>query len=203
MTGLRRPLWWAGMSILLVGCGAATSQDGSHSTPATSAHSTPTTAANAANDFSCATQSGGDASLAAQLTDVRTAQFDGYDELTFQYVAPVSGGALHGVPAFTVTAHPSTQFTKDASGQTLTLDGAAGLLIVAHNASGWDTLAPTLQQTYTGSLDMHTSLTAIREVAEVGDFERTLSWGVGMSSAACFSVHAMMDPSRLVVDVQR
>jgi hypothetical protein len=191
------------MCLLLAGCGAATTQSASHSVPATSAQTTPTASGNAASEFSCAKQSGGDATLQAQLTDVRTEQFDGHDELTFQYAAPVTGASLHGVPAFTVAAHPSTLFIKDASGQRLTLDGTAGLLIVAHNASGWDTLAPTLRQTYTGSVDIHTGLAAVREVAEVGDFERTLSWGVGLSSTACFSVHAKTDPSRLVIDVQR
>jgi len=203
MTGLRHPSWWVGISFLLAGCGAAATQSNTGGTPTISVSgSTPTASANSANEFSCVTQSGGDASLAAQLTAVRTAQFDGYDQLTFQYAAPVTGAALHGVPAFTVASH-SSHFIKDASGQPLPLDGAAGLLIVAHNASGWDTLAPTLQQTYTGSLDLHPALQAIREVAEVGDFERTLSWGVGLSSAACFRVSALTDPSRLVVDIQR
>jgi hypothetical protein len=186
------------MSVVLAGCGAATTQNTSQGTPTP----TPTSSATVANQFSCETQSGGDSALAAQLTDVRTAHFDGYDELTFQYAAPVTGAALHGVPEFTVARHAS-QFIKDASGQPLTLDGVAALLVKVHNASGSDNLGPTLQQTYSGSLDMHPGLQAIREVAEVGDFERTLSWGVGLSSAACFRVQAITDPSRLVVDVQR
>jgi hypothetical protein len=206
MTGARVSLWTAACCVI-AGCGstavvtstAVTTASTSTTLVGNTTQGTPTPAVT--ESFSCAAQSGGDATLAAQLTDVRTAHHVGFDRLTFEFAPPGSGGAP-GIPAYTVSSRPSTRFTQDASGKQLTLDGSASLFVVAHNASGWDNLGPVLRQTYKGSLDQRPGLAAIREVAEVGDFERLLTWGVGLSSAACFHVSEVSSPARVVIDVQ-
>jgi hypothetical protein len=84
----------------------------------------------------------------------------------------------------------SPTFYRDASGQAVTLDGSAGLKLVFHDsdaASG----APT---------DARPALPMVREIAQVGNFERVLSYGVGLSSSQCIRVLSLSGP-RLVVDV--
>ena len=137
----------------------------------------------------------------AQLAGVQAAHHDGYDELTFQFVAPVTGAALQNLPAYTVTHQSSAGFTKDASGEHVTLDGTAGLRVVMQGSSGFDNLASTPVQTYTGSTDLHVQLPEVRELAQTGDFERVLSWGVGLRTGACYRVRELTDPARLVIDV--
>ena len=50
--------------------------------------------------------------------------------------------------------------------------------------------------------DIEPNLPAIREVAQIGNFERVVSYGVGMATRACFRVLELTGPTRLVIDVQ-
>jgi hypothetical protein len=213
MTATRHSSWWLAACFLLAGCGTAGTTGGGGS-PAASARSTPTakpagatapadaSSSGTAGAFSCSPQSGGDATLEAQLTDVRVGHHPGYDQVTFEFAAPTPGEPLRGIPAYTLTGRSSARFVHDASGAPVTLQGSAGLLMVAQGSSGWDTLTPTLVQTYKGSLDFKPGFPAIREVAEVGDYERVLSWGVGLASNACFHVITLSHPMRLVIEVK-
>ena len=192
-----RVIPWLAASVVIAGCGAAATNSGvaphSAGTPSPSAASTTAKAtANAQANFSCSAQSGGDAAASAQLTDVRVAHHQGYDRLTFEF-------ATASIPAYSVTPSASTNFFHDASGQPVTLAGTAGLKLVVHHASGTDL---TGAQTYRGSLDLHPALPAIRETAELGDFERVLTWGVGLTTPACFHVSEESGPPRIVIDVQ-
>jgi hypothetical protein len=214
MTASRHSSWWLAACFLVAGCGTVGTSSTGGSSPAASARSsstaTPasTTAPAAASSpaaasvFSCSPQSGGDATLKAQLTDVRIGRHPGYDQVTFEFAAPKPGEQLRGIPAYTLSGRSSTRFVHDASGVPVTLQGSVGLLMVAQGSSGWDTLTPTLVQTYKGSLDFKPGFPVIREVAEVGDFERVLSWGVGLASNACFHVITLSHPMRLVIEVQ-
>ncbi len=192
--------------LLLAGCGAGAAGAGSgaagptHSSAPAAPSSAPPTAS-LASDYSCATRTGGDAASMAQLTAVRTAHHPGFDQITFQYAAPVTGGALARVPAYTVSSRSTAAFSRDASGQTVALEGSAGLLIVARGTSAWDNLATPARQTYTGGVDLKPQLPSLRELAVVGDFERVLSWGAGLSSTACFRVTELSNPARLVVEI--
>lgn len=134
--------------------------------------------------FICTDRSGGSAGLSAQLTSIRTAPHDGYDRVVFEF-----GGA--GIPSYDLTRQDSATFTRDASGQSVTLDGAAGLKLVfrdADAASGVGT-------------DLKPALKGLREIAQVGSFERVLSYGIGISSSQCVRVLELSGPPRLVVDV--
>src|SRR5207248_4685272 len=51
------------------------------------------------------------------------------------------------------------------------------------------------------SADQKPALPQIREIAQLGSFERVLSYGVGLTSSACVRVLELTNPSRLVVDV--
>jgi len=83
---------------------------------------------------------------------------------------------------------------KDASGQPVTMRGSAGLRIVFHGASG--------ATSYTGSRDLTPNLRVVQEVEQLGDFEAVMSWGAGLSRAACIRTLELTNPTRLVIDVQ-
>jgi hypothetical protein len=159
--------------------------------PSASAAPTPSVQATAsALSFTCAAGSGGGASI-SNLTDLRVAHHPGYDRITFQF-----DGAL---PAYDITPQPNSQFVEDPRGGTVTLQGSSGLRIVFHGGSDYSTSG---QQTYTGSTDVKPNLPSVKEVRQMGDFERVLSWGVGIAGSPCYHVLELSGPTRLVIDVQ-
>jgi hypothetical protein len=152
--------------------------------------SPPSPAPSALTPFTCTDLSGGKptGTSPAQLAQVRIAhQAAGYDRIVFEF----AGGP---VPAYTLTRQASTNFTKDASGQPVTLQGSSGLKLVFHGASGYPT--------YTGSTDLKPALPVVQEVEQIGDFEGVLSWGIGLSHQSCMRTLELAGPTRLVIDVQ-
>jgi hypothetical protein len=143
-------------------------------------------AADSLGAFTCTDKSGGAASAAATVSDVRVAHHDGYDRLVFGFATSNS------MPAYQLNRQTTAHFVRDASGQPVTLNGSAGIRVVLRNAdivSG----APS---------DLKPNLPEIREVAQIGNFERVVSYGVGMSTAACVRILELTGPTRLVIDVQ-
>lgn len=157
----------------------------SSTTSAVSPSVTPTSAVPAVvAAFSCSSASGG--AGAGNLSAVRVAHHAGYDRIVFQF-----SGTL---PAYTLTPQNSARFVRDASGQPVTLLGSAGLKLVFQNASGYPS--------YAGSGDLTPTLPLVQEVARTGDFERVLSWGIGLNRSACTRALELSNPARLVIDVQ-
>ena len=136
--------------------------------------------------FTCADKAGGAASTAATVSDVRVAHHDGYDRLVIGFAT------ASALPQYQVNQQATAHFVRDASGQPVTLAGTAGLRMVLRNAdivSG----APS---------DLQPNLPEIREVAQIGNFERVVSYGVGLATPACFRILELSGPTRLVIDVQ-
>jgi hypothetical protein len=133
------------------------------------------------------------------LIAIRVAHQAGFDRITFEF-----GGG--GIPAYAITPQAGTRFYQDASGMPVDVKGIQGLKVVFHGSSERDVNGNT---TYTGSNDIllapaSGSGSAVAEVRQVGDFERVLSWAVGVSSKpACTRVLELTAPSRLVIDVQQ
>ena len=50
--------------------------------------------------------------------------------------------------------------------------------------------------------DFKPRLPEIREVKNIGNFERVVSYGIGLKDAACFRALELSGPTRLVIDVQ-
>jgi hypothetical protein len=90
----------------------------------------------------------------------------------------------------------SSTFVQDPSGRRVTLEGSAGLRIVFQNAD----VAPGVPS------DLKPRLPEIREVKKIGDFERVVSYGVGLSRRACYRAFELSGPgggpTRLVIDVR-
>ena len=135
--------------------------------------------------FLCQDQSGGSTGLTATLTNIRPGSHtgDGYDRVVFDF----SGG----IPSWDLTRQESATFTRDASGQQVTLDGSAGLKLVFRDAD----LASTVPT------DLKRQFTSVREIAQLGNFERVLTYGIGLSSSQCVRVLPLSNPSRLAIDV--
>lgn len=82
-----------------------------------------------------------------------------------------------------MTSEPSARFTKDPSGQPVTLSGTAGVLIVLRGFRG-DV------QNYTGAGSSTSAGPLLLQVYELGDFEGVVTWGAGVSAPACAAVSA-------------
>jgi hypothetical protein len=140
--------------------------------------------------FSCAATSGGDAAMPTPplgVTAVRVGAQGGYDRFVIELNGPV--------PRFAVGPQSSARFVRDASGQPVTLRGSAGLVVRLQGAQA--------HGTYSGPVDLRPTGTAvIQEASQIGDFEGVVTWGLGLSRAACFRVFTLTSPSRLIVDVQ-
>jgi hypothetical protein len=136
--------------------------------------------------FTCTDKSGGVVGAAATVYSVRVAHHDGYDRLVIGFP---TGNAM---PEYQLTRQATSHFVHDASGQPVTLDGSAGIRAVLRNADITQG-APT---------DLRPQLRSIREVAQIGNFERVVSYGVGLATPACFRVLELSAPTRLVIDVQ-
>ena len=137
--------------------------------------------------FTCTDKSGGAASAAGTVTGIRIAHHDGYDRLVIDF----SSGTT-AVPQYDLTRQNSSTFVRDASGEPVTLEGSAGIRAVLRNSDIASGVAS----------DLKPRLPQIREVANIGNFERVVSYGVGLKTAACFRVLELSGPTRLVIDVQ-
>src|ERR1700693_1172631 len=135
--------------------------------------------------FLCRDQSGGSGVLTATLTNIRPGSHagDGYDRVVFDFNS--------GIPSWDLTRQESAIFTRDASGQQVTLDGSAGLKVVFRDAA----LAGAVPT------DVTPRFSSIREIAQLGNFERVVTYGIGLSSSQCVRVLPLSNPSRLAIDV--
>jgi hypothetical protein len=90
------------------------------------------------------------------------------------------------------------QVVQDGSGAPVRLAGGADLEVVfqganAHDDRGTPTVSPRR---------FSPGFTALKEVAQVGDFEAVVSYGLGVDRRRPFKVSTLSGPSRLVIDVQ-
>ncbi|TME22313.1 MAG: hypothetical protein E6I68_09255 [Chloroflexi bacterium] len=141
--------------------------------------------------FTCTDKSGGVAPGPGDISgraifDIRVAHHNGYDRLVFDF----PGNAV--LPQYQLTRQGSSSFVRDPSGLRSILEGSAGIRAVFQNTE----LATGVPN------DLKPRLPEIREIANIGNFERVVSYGVGLKTAACFRVLELSGPTRLVIDVQ-
>jgi hypothetical protein len=122
------------------------------------------------------------------LTQIRAAHHPGYDRLVFRF-----GGPL---PAHRSARYVS-QVIGDFSGLPVPVVGSARLLVrfdpaAGHNANG---------RTY-GPAQRSYALPNLIQVVNAGDFESTLSFGVGLARQEPYHMFTLTNPSRVVIDVQ-
>jgi len=123
----------------------------------------------------------------AFIDGVRTGTHSGYDRITIEF--------QNGWPSkVDVTTQSNATFTQGASGQSVTLAGNAGLLIVIHGADE--------HAAYSGPTDFKTNYPVLLEARQMEDFEGVVQWGLGLSKLACYRAVFLTNPTRLVIDVQ-
>jgi hypothetical protein len=122
------------------------------------------------------------------LTQIRASHHPGYDRLVFKFRGP---------PPAHRTARYVSQVIGDFSGLPVSVVGSARLLVrfdpaAGHNANG---------RTY-GPAQRSYALPNLIQVVNAGDFESTLSFGVGLARQEPFHMFTLTNPSRVVIDVR-
>ena len=126
------------------------------------------------------------------LTGIRTGVHPGFDRIVLDFSGPRP--QVH-------SSRFVDELIRDGSGDVEWLTGAAFAEVVltpaqAHNDAG--------QPTYPGSRKFRTrSLTNVMALAITGDFEATLSIGVGMRRQTWVKAFTLTGPTRVVIDVGR
>lgn len=136
----------------------------------------------------------GSGTPAAVLTAVRVADQGSFDRLVLQFDRPISGYRVGYVPAV----------DEDPSGRPVPLQGTAFLRIVVQGATAdnaYQAGGDIPHASYPGPRTLTPGLPAIRQVADAGDFESVLSFGVGLAHRTGFRVSRLDGPARLVLDV--
>ena len=123
------------------------------------------------------------------LVAVRAGRHAGFDRVVFEFRG--------GVPS-TRRIRYVDQLTEDASGKAVSLAGGANLEVAfdganAHDGGGRPTVSPRR---------FSPGFTALQEVAQTGDFEAVVSYGLGVDRQRPFKVSTLGGPSRLVIDIQ-
>jgi hypothetical protein len=121
------------------------------------------------------------------LVDVRVGRHPAFDRVVFEFRG--------GLPDHRVSY--VDQLVEDGSGRPVSVAGAADLKVVfqaanAHEEDGSPSVSPRR---------FSPGLPAVKEVAQVGDFEAVVSYGIGIDRRRPITVSTLSGPSRLVVDV--
>jgi len=109
---------------------------------------------------------------------------------------PSSAPGVYGMPLYDIAV--VTQFIGGGSGRPVPVDGNAFLQVRFRNASTVDPATGT--QTFTQT-DIRPGLPLVRDVKLIDDFERVMTWGIGLERLVCAKVTELPGPVRLVVDL--
>lgn len=168
----------AALSVLgiatLVACGPTSSGGSPSASPSSSASASPSPSALACTQSGPASNAWPSPDKLPQTPAITAVKVAG-DVLTLTFAA--------GTPAFEVTPEPSARFTKDPSGQPVTLAGSAGVRIVLRGFRGD-------LQNYAGAGSIASAGPLLLQVYELGDSEGVVTWGAGVSAPACAAVSA-------------
>ena len=121
------------------------------------------------------------------LVDVRARSHTGYDRVVFEFRGAVPEHRIRYVD----------QLVEDGTGDPVSVAGAADLEVVfeganAHEEDGSPTISPRR---------FSPGLPAVKEIAQLGDFEAVVSYGIGVDQRRPIQVSTLSNPSRLVVDI--
>jgi hypothetical protein len=132
---------------------------------------------------------------AQYLTDVAVSSDECVDRVTFDFTSRSADP-----PSYRIEYRPGP-FTEDASGEPVTVEGQAFLVVRLEPAYGYD--FENGVPTYTGSKRIDANGThRVTEVVQTGDFEAVITWVIGLDTTRPVAVEATADPQhRLVVTV--
>jgi hypothetical protein len=121
------------------------------------------------------------------LVDVRAGSHTGSDRVVFEFRGAVPEHRVQYVD----------QLVEDGTGDPVSVAGAADLEVVfeganAHEEDGSPTISPRR---------FSPGLPAVKEIAQLGDFEAVVSYGIGVDRRRPIEVSTLSNPSRLVIDI--
>jgi hypothetical protein len=131
------------------------------------------------------------ADATALLERVAVGRHEGYDRVVFQFRG-------EGLPGYRVQ-YMEPPLKEDGSGNLVTLDGNAFVVVRMEPASGFDLNTGEGEVVYKGPRRLP-GASVVKEVVRTGDFEAVLTWAVGLEDKVDFRVLTLSSPSRLVVD---
>jgi hypothetical protein len=124
-----------------------------------------------------------------RLVSVTAASHRGYDRVVWTFQGPLpSRRTVRYVP----------QLLGDASGLPIRLAGAATLQVTMSQA-----VAHTPAGTSTAARRLVVGLPNVIEIAQSGDFEAVVTYGVGLAKAQHYHLFTLTNPSRVVLDVRK
>jgi len=150
--------------------------------PLAGADTTPVSAAATANDT-------------ALLERLAVGRHEGFDRIVFQF----RGDGLPGYRA----EYATPPFAEDGSGNPISVDGNAFVVVRMEPASGFDLSTGEGVMVYKGPKRLQGSATGaslVKEVVRTGDFEAVLTWTIGLDAKVPFLVTTTSSPARLIVD---
>ena len=153
------------------------------STPTPSASPTPESNLPAFVCVSSAPMTSSSSPLTAAIADLRTGTHTGYDRITLEFKDARP-------PSVELRTQSGTSFIKGASGQSVTLQGKNGILVVLHGTF------------YAGPPDIKTGYATLVEIRQVENFEGTVQLALGINGPACYRAFYLSNPTRLVIDIQ-
>jgi hypothetical protein len=122
-----------------------------------------------------------------QLLAVDVGQHEGFDRVVFRFSSAAPGYNISYVD----------QVTADPSDQPVALQGNAFILVAVHSIASTNVGAPAAPQGR-----QTPNFPQLKEIAGAGDFEGTVSFGLGLASRSGFRVSVLTGPDRIVVDVK-
>jgi LPXTG-motif cell wall-anchored protein len=141
-------------------------------------------------DFSTQPVSVADPNVAPQgqprLLAVTVGHHDAFDRVVFRFSSRAPGYSVRYVSAV----------TADASGKPVTLEGSAFIRVAMSSVASAQVGAPPAPQ---GTITPHFPM--LQQAKGAGDFEGTVSFGLGLASKSGFRAFSLSGPDRLVVDV--
>ncbi len=174
--------------------GGGTTSAGRSPSPAATSGSSSIAAVPAPTNTRPVTNPAGPTAPAAVLRAIRTADHGTYDRVVFEFDRPFGGYTVKYVSAL----------TEDPTGDPVELAGGAVLAVNIQGATldnSFQTDGSNPRATYGGPRQLTPNLPAVKEVADAGDFEAVLTFGIGVASKTGFRVLRLSSPDRLVVDV--
>ena len=139
------------------------------------------------SDVGTETLTGDPSGPGAVLVGVRAGRHVNFDRLVFEFSGPRPGYTVEYVP----------QLFADGSGEPIPLRGRAVVQITMQPAAAHtDDGTPTVP----GPPEV-SDFAAFRQIADAGDFEGVLTWGIGTAAKTGLAVSALTTPSRIAVDV--
>jgi len=130
----------------------------------------------------------------AVLTGIRAVGHQGYDRVVFAFDGPIGGYSVRYVDPLTLD--PTDVVVPHAGSAALRVSMVSATRDASNSAADGET-----PRTYTGPAGLKPNLVSVKEIVPAGDFEATLTYGIGVDGTKPFSVLLLSDPTRLVVDV--